>query len=72
MNEPMNSSTAYINTHKDRFLQELFELIRIPSVSSIADHKDDMIGAAEYWKKSLLEAGCDGCDIFPTKGNPVV
>jgi len=68
----MNYIKDYINEHRDRFLQELFGLIRIPSISSVADHKDDMIRAAEYWKKSLREAGCDRTEIYPTAGNPVV
>ncbi len=68
----MNDIQKYIQEHGDRFLQELFGLIRIPSVSSVADHKEDMVRAAEYWKKSLREAGCDRAEIFPTDGNPVV
>ncbi len=63
---------AYIDKNRDRFLQELFGLIRIPSVSSVTEHKDDMIKAAEYWKKSLHEAGCDRAEIFSTDGNPIV
>ncbi|MFZ4523080.1 MAG: dipeptidase [Bacteroidales bacterium] len=62
----------YIDEHKDRFVQELFGLIRIPSVSSVADHKEDMTKAAEYWRKSLREAGCDRSEIFQTDGNPIV
>jgi acetylornithine deacetylase/succinyl-diaminopimelate desuccinylase-like protein len=62
----------YLDANRDRFLQELFGLIRIPSISSVAEHKDDMIRAAEYWKKSLREAGCDKTEIFPTEGNPIV
>jgi acetylornithine deacetylase/succinyl-diaminopimelate desuccinylase-like protein len=62
----------YLETNGDRFLQELFGLIRIPSISSVAEHKEDMIRAAEYWKKSLREAGCDKTEIFPTAGNPIV
>jgi acetylornithine deacetylase/succinyl-diaminopimelate desuccinylase-like protein len=62
----------YIALNRDRFLQELFGLIRIPSISSDAEHKDDMLHAAEYWRKSLREAGCDKSEIFPTEGNPIV
>lgn len=62
----------YIEEHKDRFLQELFGLIRIPSISSVAERREDMIRAAEYWRKSLREAGCDKSEIFPTDGNPIV
>lgn len=61
----------YIEQNKDRFLEELFGLIRIPSVSSLAQHKPDMIRAAEYWKKMLLEAGVDKAEVLPTDGNPV-
>jgi acetylornithine deacetylase/succinyl-diaminopimelate desuccinylase-like protein len=68
----MEQVKQYIDEHKDRFLQELFGLIRIPSVSSVAEHKEDMIKAAEYWRKSLREAGCDISEIFPTDGNPIV
>jgi len=68
----MEHVKQYIGEHKDRFLQELFGLIRIPSISSIAGHKEDMVRAAEYWRKSLREAGCDKSEIFETDGNPIV
>lgn len=67
----MTTIKTYIEENKDRFLNELFELIRIPSISSIAAHKDDMYKAAEYWKKLLLEAGVDRAEIYKTEGNPV-
>lgn len=68
----MELAKKYIEENKDRFLEELFGLIRIPSISSIVDHKDDMIKAAEYWKESMLKAGVDKAEIFPTDENPVV
>ena len=68
----MEHVKQYIDEHRDRFLQELFGLIRIPSISSVAEHKEDMIHAAEYWRKTLREAGCDRSEIFPTDGNPIV
>ncbi|RLD35677.1 MAG: dipeptidase, partial [Bacteroidetes bacterium] len=55
-----------------RFLDELFGLIRIPSISSESAHKDDMMKAAEYWKESMLKAGVDKAEIMTTEGNPVV
>ncbi len=61
----------YIEENKDRFLEELFGLIRIPSISSIKSHKDDMYKAAEYWKKLLLDAGADKAGVYETDGNPV-
>lgn len=61
----------YIEENKDRFLEELFELIRIPSISSIAEHKPDMYRAAEYWKEAILKAGADKAEVYDTPGNPV-
>ena len=61
----------YIEENKDRFLKELFGLIQIPSVSSIAENKPDMLKAAEYWKKLLLEAGADRAQVYESDGNPV-
>jgi acetylornithine deacetylase/succinyl-diaminopimelate desuccinylase-like protein len=61
----------YIEKNKDRFLEELFGLMRIPSISSLQEHKPDMRKAAEYWKKLLLEAGADKAEVFETDGNPV-
>ncbi len=68
----MEQINEYIKIHQERFLNELFDLIRIPSVSSLERHKPDMHRAAEYWKKILLEAGADHATIYPTPGNPVV
>ena len=62
----------YIQENNERFLTELFELLRIPSISSMADHKPDMQKAAEKYVELLLAAGCDRAEIYPTKGHPVV
>lgn len=67
----MEHITNYIEQHKDRFLNELFDLLRIPSISSLADNKPYMYAAAEYWKNALLKAGADKAEIFETPGNPV-
>ena len=67
----MNYIENYVEANKDRFLEELFDLIRIPSISSIADHKPDMYRCAEMWKKILLEAGADRAEVYETEGNPV-
>jgi acetylornithine deacetylase/succinyl-diaminopimelate desuccinylase-like protein len=61
----------YIEQNKDRFLEELFGLMRIPSISSIKSHRDDMYKAAAYWKELLLKAGADKSEVFETEGNPV-
>jgi len=67
----MEAINKYIEENKERFLEELFELIRIPSISSIEANKPDMYRAAECWKKFLLEAGADKAEVFETEGNPV-
>ncbi|MGQ1784280.1 MULTISPECIES: dipeptidase [unclassified Saccharicrinis] len=67
----MEGLKTYISENKNRFLAELFELLRIPSISSIESHKPDMYRAAELWKKILLDAGADKAEIFETEGNPI-
>src|SRR6056297_145006 len=68
----MEKVKQYIEENKDRFLEELFEMIRIPSISSMKDHKQDMVKMAEKFKETLLAAGCDKAEVMPTDGNPVV
>lgn len=68
----MDTIKAYIEANKERFLDELFGLLRIPSISSISEHKPDMVRAAEYWRETLLKAGADRAEVMPTPGNPVV
>lgn len=67
----MNEINKYVETHEKRFLEELFELIRIPSISSLPAHKPDMYRAAEKWKELLLAAGADKAMVMETDGNPV-
>ncbi len=68
----MNEIRTYIEKNSESFLNELFDLLRIPSISSESEHKQDMVKAAEYWRDSLLKAGADLAEICPTQGNPVV
>lgn len=68
----MNQLEKYIENNGERFLEELFGLIRIPSVSSLEQHKPDMMRAAGYWENILLEAGADHAEIFLTPGHPVI
>src|SRR5690554_5701728 len=67
----MNEINNYVKANEDRFLEELFELIRIPSISSLPEHKPDMYRAAEKWKQILLAAGADKAQVMETEGNPV-
>ena len=62
----------YLETHKQRFLDELFDLLRIPSVSADSKFKDDVRLAAEYVREKLLAAGLDKAELHETPGHPVV
>jgi acetylornithine deacetylase/succinyl-diaminopimelate desuccinylase-like protein len=68
----MGKLKGYIEDNKDRFLDELFGLIRIPSVSSKSENKMDMLKATEYIRESLLNAGADNAEVISTDGHPVV
>ncbi len=68
----MQAWKDYEEKNKDRFLEELLELLRIPSISAKTEHKDDLIKCAEKVKQRLLEAGADKVEIYPTEGHPVV
>lgn len=68
----MSSIKTYIEENKERILDELFGLIRIPSISSVSSHKGDMIKTAEYIKQAILNAGADRAEVIPSAGNPVV
>lgn len=64
--------TNYIGENKERMLNELLDLLRIPSVSADPKYKDDVLKTAEEVKKRLVEAGADNVEICKTKGYPVV
>ena len=68
----MEYLTDYINTHKDRFVNELIELLKIPSISADTAFSQDVMETANMVKKSLEDAGCDAVEICETKGYPVV
>ncbi|WP_277234576.1 dipeptidase [Phocaeicola salanitronis] len=62
----------YIQENEARFLDELASLIRIPSISALPQHKEDMLACAERWRQLLLEAGADEAMVMPSEGNPLV
>jgi acetylornithine deacetylase/succinyl-diaminopimelate desuccinylase-like protein len=62
----------YQEQHKDRFLNELLDLLRIPSISARSENKADMLTCANAFKEKLLAAGADKVDIYPTEGHPIV
>ncbi len=68
----MQQILDYIKTNQQRFLDELFELLRIPSVSADSKYKQDVARAAEFIKTKLIEAGADKVEVCPTAGHPIV
>ena len=68
----MDRVQTYINENKGRFLDELFEVLRIPSISAQSSHKEDMVRCAEHLAIALAKAGADVAEVVPTEGNPVV
>ena len=68
----MQTIQSYIQEHKDRFLNELIELLKIPSISADSAYKNDVLKAADVIKSSLEKAGCDHVEICETPGYPIV
>jgi len=68
----MEDLKKFVEQNKERFLQELFELLRIPSVSSKESHKEDMYKAADWICRRLITDGADRAEVFKTEGHPVV
>ncbi|MCB9293407.1 MAG: dipeptidase [Lewinellaceae bacterium] len=62
----------YIQQNKERYLEELFGLLRIPSISADSDYKEEVVKAAEFVADSLRKAGADKVEVCPTAGNPIV
>lgn len=68
----MNNAQDYIAKHKERFINELIELLKIPSVSADPAFSQDVLHASEAVKNALLKAGCDTAEIHETEGYPIV
>lgn len=68
----MNEIKKYIAENEPKMLEDLFSLIRIPSISALPEHHDDMLACAHHWTQLLLEAGVDEAIVMPSQGNPVV
>lgn len=67
-----NNIRSYIKENEARFLDELFSLIRIPSISAEPAHQTDMLQCAERWRELLIAAGVDHAEVMPSAGNPLV
>ena len=68
----MEKTQSFINTNKQRFLSELFDLLRIPSVSADTKFKGDVLKAAEFLADKLKIAGMNNVELMATDGNPIV
>ncbi|MCP3931753.1 MAG: dipeptidase [Bacteroidetes bacterium] len=68
----MQKVHAYIEANKERFLEELFELIRIPSISAVPEAKGDINKAANWLAEKLTAAGAEAVEVCETAGNPIV
>lgn len=68
----MDDIKPYVQQHKDRFINELIDLLKIPSVSADSAYSQDVIDMSEAVKKSLEDAGCDKVEICDTPGYPIV
>jgi acetylornithine deacetylase/succinyl-diaminopimelate desuccinylase-like protein len=68
----MKEWKEYQEKNKDRFLNEMLDLLRVPSISAKSEHKADMKKSAEQVKQRLLEAGADKAEVMATEGHPVV
>lgn len=68
----MQTIQSYISNNKDRFINELIDLLKIPSISADSAYKDDVLRTADVIKASLEKAGCDHVEICETEGYPIV
>jgi len=68
----MSVVQTYLNQHKDRFLDELLALLKIPSVSADPKFKEDVFEAANFLKARMVDLGLDAVEICPTDGYPIV
>lgn len=68
----MLTVNEYIQSNKDRFLEELFALLRFPSISADSKYKDDILKTANFVAEKLKEAGANNVEVCPTAGNPIV
>lgn len=68
----MQNIKDYVDSNKDRFLDELFQLLRFPSVSADPKYKGDILKTADFVAQKLKDAGADKVEVCPTIGNPIV
>ena len=70
--DPDSDLDAYCRRHQPRFVEELIEACRIPSISAQPDHADDVVRSAEHFAQAALDAGFQHAELLPTGGHPAV
>ena len=68
----MQNISTYVKDNKQRFIDELIELLKIPSISADSAYKEHTFNTADVVAESLKKAGCDNVEICPTDGYPIV
>ena len=68
----MNNIKSYVSQNKERFLNELLELLKIPSISADSAYKEDVLRTADFILDSLKKAGCDKVELCETPGYPII
>lgn len=68
----MQKTVEYIKAHYDEYLEELKEYLRIPSISTLKENKEDVIKCAEFTEQKMKQAGLTKTEIFETDGHPIV
>ncbi|NLP59037.1 dipeptidase [Lutibacter sp. B1] len=68
----MENIKSYVNQHKERFINELIELLKMPSISADSAYSQDVLNTADAVKEALEKAGCNKVEICDTPGYPIV
>ena len=68
----LHTTQEYVRSNQERFLEELNTFLRIPSISTAPEHKDDVAKAAQFVADGLKSAGLENVEIIPTDGHPLV
>ena len=68
----MNTIQSFLKNHKNRLINELIELLKMPSVSADSAYKKDVLRTADFVLESLKKAGCDQVEICKTPGYPII
>ncbi|HLA43173.1 MAG TPA: hypothetical protein VJZ27_07050, partial [Aggregatilineales bacterium] len=68
----MTTPHEYAAAHGEKYIEDVKTLLRIPSISTLSEHKNDVHRAAEWLRNHCLEIGMTRAEVMPTAGHPVV